>query len=67
MKKLTIKQMSNLVDFLSDRCQDYEDDYSENAVNTTLKILDYSNEFHYDYKNDGIMCNGGIMYEEEDE
>jgi hypothetical protein len=60
MKKLTPKQMFDLVDFLSDCYQDYEDDYSLRAVNNTLKIMGYSNEFHYDYENDSVICDGGI-------
>lgn len=58
MKKLTLKQIYKLVEFLSDCDQDYEDEYSEKAVNTTLKILGYSNEFNYDYENDSIICSG---------
>ena len=64
MKKLTLKQVCKIVDFLSDRCQDYEDDYSENAVNYTLKILGYVNEFHYDYENDAFICDGGLEQKE---
>ena len=48
MKKLTPKQMFDLVDFLSDCQQDYEDSYSTKAVNTTLKVLCYEGEFSYD-------------------
>ena len=64
MKKLTPKQMFDLVDFLSDCQEDYEDNYSENAVNSTLKILGYTNEFHYDFENDSVICNGGIEQQE---
>ena len=60
MKKLTLKQMRKIVDFLSDCYEDYEDDYSLRAVNNTLKILGYKDEFHYDYEYDGVICNGGI-------
>lgn len=64
MKKLTQKQMFTLADFLCDCYQDYEDDYSERAVNKTLNILGYSNEFHYNYENDAIICDGGIEQSE---
>ena len=64
MKKLTPKQMFDLVDFLSDCSQYYEDVYSENAVNNTLKILGYVNEFHYNYENDVIICDGGLEQQE---
>lgn len=64
MKKLTLKQICKIIDFLSDCSQDYEDDYSINAVNNTLKILGYINEFHYNYENDAIRCDGGIEQQE---
>ena len=64
MKKLTLKQICKLVDFLSECHKDYEIDYSLNAVNKTLNILGYSNEFHYNYENDAIRCNGGIEQQE---
>lgn len=60
MKKLTPKQMFDLVDYLTDRELDYGDEYSLDAVNNTLKILGYENEFNYDFENDGFICNGGI-------
>ena len=60
MKKLNLKQMCKLVDYLSDCYQDYEDDHTLNAVNNTLKILSYNNVFHYDYYNDSFICRGGI-------
>lgn len=64
MKKLTLNQMRELVDFLSD-CYEYsEDEYSLTAVNNTLKIIGYSNEFHYNYENDAIICDGGIEQQE---
>ena len=52
--------MCELVDFLSDCSEDYEDYYSENAVNKTLKILGYVNEFRYNYEDDAIICDGGL-------
>lgn len=64
MKKLTPKQMFDLVDFLSDCQQDYEDDYSLKAINNTLKILGYVNEFHYNCENDAIVCEGGLEQQE---
>lgn len=64
MKKLTLKQMCDLVDFLSDCSQDYEDAYSERAINFTLKILSYVNEFHYNYEDDTIICDGGVEHQE---
>lgn len=64
MKKLTPKQMFDLVDYLTVCNQDYEDNYSENAVNKTLKILGYDNEFNYDYENDAFICDGGIEQQE---
>lgn len=71
MKKLTPKQMNVIVDFLSDCYLDYKDDYSVRAINTTLKALNYVNQFRYDYENDAVICNGGIdqqeMTEYEDE
>lgn len=60
MKKLTLKQVCKIVDFLSDCYEDYEDDYSLKAVNNTLKILGYVNEFHYNYENDAVICDGGL-------
>ena len=63
MKKLTPKQLFDLIDYLSD-C---EDDYSLNAINYTLKILDYSNTlgyFSYDFENDCIKCDGGLEHQE---
>ena len=62
MKKLTPKQMFDLVDFLIERNQDYEDEHSTNAVNTTLKILGYEGEFIYEpvecaIKFDGVLEN----------
>ena len=52
MKKLTPKQMFDLLDFLSDCQQDYEDSYSMNAVNSSLKILGYEGEFN----NEPVEC-----------
>lgn len=64
MKKLTLNQMYDLVEFLSD-CYEYsEDEYSLSAVNNTLKILGYCNEFHYNYEDDAIICDGGIEQSE---
>lgn len=60
MKKLTHKQLFDLAYFLYGCYKDYEDDYSLNAVNKTIKILGYRNEFHYNYENDSIVCDGGI-------
>ena len=56
--KLTPKQMFVLVDFLSDCQQDYEDSYSTNAVNSTLKILGYEGEFHYEPDEDAFIFDG---------
>ena len=39
MKKLTLKQVCKIVDFLSDCYEDYEDDYSLKAINNTLKNI----------------------------
>lgn len=64
MKKLTLKQVCKIVDFLAECYEDYKDDYSLSAVNSTLKILGYSNEFHYNYENDAIRCDGGIEQQE---
>lgn len=47
-----------LVDFLSDCQQDYEDSYSTNAVNSTLKILGYEGEFHYEPDEDAFIFDG---------
>lgn len=60
MKKLTSKQMWKLFDFLAECYEDYEDDYSLKAVNNTLKILGYVNEFRYNYENDAVICDGGL-------
>ena len=57
MKKLTPKQMFDLVDYLSD-CQDYEDSYSTKAVNSTLNILGYEGEFNYEPVEDAIRYDG---------
>lgn len=62
MKKLTPKQMFNLVDYLSDSQEDYEDSYSMEAVNITLKILGYEGEFSYEpvecaIRFDGVLEN----------
>lgn len=64
MKKLTLKQVCKIVDFLWDCYEDYDDDYSLKAVNNTLKILGYTNEFHYNYDNDAVICDGGIEQQE---
>ena len=66
MKKLTIKQMNALVDFLIDCNQDYEDCYSEKAVNLSLKVLGYDGEFHYDPFEDAMRFEGGLLMEEEE-
>ena len=66
MKKLTLKQMCKLVDFLLHRYEDYEEDYSE-IVNNTLKILGYCNEFHYNYENNAVICDGGIVQQESEQ
>ena len=58
MKKLTPKQMFDLVDFLSDCQQDYEVSYSTNAVNSTLKILGYEGEFNYEPVEDAFIFDG---------
>ena len=58
MKKLTPKQMFDLVDYLSDCQQDYEDSYSTKAVNSTLKILDYEGEFIYEPVECAIRLDG---------
>ena len=60
MKKLTPKQMFDLVDFLTDCEQYYEDSYSTNAVNTTLKILGYEGEFNYEPVEDAIRFDGAL-------
>lgn len=60
MKKLTPKQMFDLVDFLSVCQQDYEDSYSMNAVNSTLKILGYEANFNYEPVEDAIRFDGVI-------
>jgi hypothetical protein len=62
MKKLTPKQMFDLVDFLSDSQEDYEVSYSMKAVNTTLEILGYEGEFNYEpvecaIRFDGVLEN----------
>ena len=64
MKKLTLKQVCKIVDFLSDCYEDYEDDYTLKAINKTLKILGYVNEFHYNYENDAVICDGGLEQQE---
>ena len=64
MKKLTLNQMCKIVDFLSECYLDYKDDYSVRAVNTTLKALNYVNQFRYDYENDAVICDGGIEHQE---
>lgn len=56
--------MWKFIDFLSERYEDIEDDYSLNAVNKALKILGYSNEFHYNYENDALVCDGEIAQQE---
>lgn len=48
MKKLTPKQMFDLVDFLLECSQDYEDNYSLNTINSALKILGYEGKFYYE-------------------
>lgn len=58
MKRLTPKQMFDLVDFLSDSQEDYEDSYSMKAVNTTLKLLGYEGEFNYEPLEDAIRFDG---------
>ena len=58
MNKLTPKQMCDLVDFLSDSQEDYEDSYSMKAVNTTLKVLGYEGEFNYEPIEDAIRFDG---------
>lgn len=58
MKKLTPKQMFDLVDYLTDCNQDYEDSYSMKAVNTTLKILGYEGDFNYEPLEDAIRFDG---------
>ena len=50
--------MFDLVDFLSDCQQDYEDSYSTNAVNSTLKILGYEGEFNYEPVEDAFIFDG---------
>ena len=58
MRRLTPKQMFDLVDYLSDCQQDYEDSYSTNAVNSTLKILGYEGEFTYEPDECAIRFDG---------
>lgn len=58
MKKLTPKQMFDLTDYLLERDQNYEDEYSLNAVNTTLKILGYEGEFSYEQVECAIRFDG---------
>lgn len=60
MKKLTPKQMFDLVDYLLDCQEDYEDAYSERAVNNTLKILGYEGEFNYDPVEDAFIFDGTL-------
>lgn len=60
MKRLTPKQMFDLVDFLSDSQEDYEDSYSMKAVNTTLKILGYEGEFNYEPLECAIRFDGAL-------
>lgn len=60
MKKLTPKQMFDLVDFLTDCQKDYEDAYSARAVNNTLKILGYEGEFNYEPVEDAIRFDGAL-------
>ena len=65
MKKLTLNQVCKIVDFLSE-CyeEDYVDNYRLRAINKTLKILGYVNEFHYNYENDAVVCDGGLERQE---
>jgi hypothetical protein len=58
MKRLTPKQMFDLVDFLYECKQDYEDDYSVNSVNSALEILGYDGKFNYEPDEDAIKYNG---------
>lgn len=61
MKKLTLKQMYDLIDYLSVCYEDAGDvRYSLMAVNHTLKTIGYANKFEYDYENESVKCNGGI-------
>ena len=60
MKRLTPKQMFDLVDFLSDSQEDYEDSYSMKAVNTTLKILGYEGEFSCEPVECAIRFDGAL-------
>ena len=65
MKKLSLKQVCKIVDYLSDCYEvDYVDNYRLSAINNTLKILGYVNEFHYNYENDAVICDGGIEHQE---
>ena len=50
--------MFDLVDFLSDSQEDYEDSYSMKAVNTSLKILGYEGEFSYESVECAIIFDG---------
>lgn len=59
-KKLTAKQMFDLVEYLTNCFNYYEDEYSLNAVNSTLKILGYDGEFTYVSVEDAIRYDGGI-------
>lgn len=56
--------MFDLVDFLLDCEQDYEDTYSLKAVNSSLKIIGYEGEFKYDPVNNAIRYDGGIEQSE---
>lgn len=60
MKRLTPKQMFDLVDYLYDCKQDYEDDYSINAINTTLEILSYDGDFIYEPVECAIKFDGAL-------
>lgn len=58
MKKLTPKQMFDLVDYLLDLSQDYEDKHSLNTINSTLKILGYEGKFYYEPDECAIRFDG---------
>ena len=65
MKKLTSKQMFDLVDYLTECYEDAGDvHYSLMAVNHTLKTIGYANKFEYDYENESVICDGGIEQQE---
>lgn len=59
MKKLTPKQMFDLIDFLYECKQEY----TLNAVNSVLAILGYDAMFNYESDEDAIRYNGVLETE----